>query len=367
MSNRRLILPLIVVYAAAAAARAQDAVKVGGFWIENVAIQGTLEGQLIYITPGGGEVTQPWENVQAVKLGKYPALAAGVDALEAGQASEAVRQLQSVRNAAREPWVQHYVDSLLVRALDAAGRADAAVQTYLSLAQTPGVPPSMLTAPPLASVEAADDRTKVTIRGRLAEAGAKLPREGEVAEQIAALADLVRNAGPSPTATDANDPALAPTAGGPTPAGAPLAASAVTLPGFIEDDAITKLLRQGKFDQAQELAATALRSSGDLSMKLYQHGMAKLGQAEQKANLEEALPLYKDAGISFMRIIIYFPASRYRGPALVEAGYVHHKIGRDDIARGLYQKADLALGDAEESPEYYPRLRQLNEQLAGGG
>jgi len=68
--------------------------------------------------------------------------------------------------------------------------------------------------------------------------------------------------------------------------------------------------------------------------------------------------LYKDAGLSFMRIAIYFPRSSYKGPALLEAGVVHKKIGRDDLATKLWQKAQIEIDD-QTDPTMAKRLEQV--------
>lgn len=365
--QRSIVMPLLLTLLLTSLAAAQDSVKIGGFWIDNVALQGVVEGQLVYLASGGGEVAQPLEKVEGVKLGKYPAMALAQAAIEAGNDAEAVKQLTTVRGSAKEPWLQRYSGKMLMEAADRSGKADQAIDAFIALATLPNLDEFYLANPPTASVAAADDKTKVTIKQKLAAAASKLPKQGPMGEAVTQLTALVANAGieaaPSaPGETAAPPVGEAPAGTAPSPSAT---ASATILPDFIEDDAITKLLRAGKFEEAVDLANKALMSAGDLSMKLYQHGKAKLGQADAATDDETAQKLYKDAGISFMRVVIYFPASRYRGAALVEAGYVHQKIGREDIARRLYQAADLALGEPEESPQYFERLRELNESLAG--
>jgi tetratricopeptide (TPR) repeat protein len=352
------------------AATAQDAVKIGGFWIDNVAVQGVVEGQLIYLAPGGGEVNQPIDRVEGLRLGRYPAMAQAMTAIEANNHADAVRHLGAVRSAAREPWLQRLSSRLLMEAADRGGKAEPAVDAFIALATTPNIEEFYLANPPLASVEAADNAAKVSIKQKLATAQPRFPRQGAIADAAKALSDLVRDAGvqPAPGTTPATAPGTpvgpGPAANGTAP---PAGRSAVVLPSYIEDDAITRHLRAGRFAEAAEAAAQALLISGDLSMKLYQHGLAKIGQADAATDDDAAQRLYKDAGLSLMRVVIHFPASRYKGPALVEAGYVHQKIGREDIARRLYQNADLALGDPEEEPAYFERLQLLNASLVGDG
>ena len=72
--------------------------------------------------------------------------------------------------------------------------------------------------------------------------------------------------------------------------------------------------------------------------------------------------MYKTAGISFLRVVIYYPRSTtWRGPSWMEAGYVHQKIGRHDIANRLFDTASNDI-DATEEPALAKRLEQLQSQ-----
>lgn len=366
--SRRMLAATLALMLWPAWSLAQDAVKIGGFWINDVAVQGFTEGQIVYFAPGGGEVNQPLDKLEGIKLGKYPAMGAASEAIEAGNDAEALKQLTALRGNAKEPWLQRYVNKLLMETADRAGRADVAADAFIALVATPSLDPYYIANPPTASVGAADAKTRDAIRQRLDAVAARVPKQGEAQQAFAAMQALVA-AAPAPAATgDAAEPDRPPAAPGtPGTAAAPpagAATSAVVLPSFIEDNDITKLLRAGQFAEADAAVTAALQSAGDMSLKLYQHGMAKLGLADAAADDEAGQKLYKDAGLSFMRVLVHFPSSRYKGPAMVEAGYVHHKIGRDDQARKLYQGADLSLGDETEESAYFTRLRELNAQLA---
>lgn len=135
--------------------------------------------------------------------------------------------------------------------------------------------------------------------------------------------------------------------------------AAILLPAAIGDDVITSHLRAGEFRQAIDVAESQFnRSNGQLSLRLYQHGMGYLGLAEQSG--EEAH--YKTAGISFMRVLTYFSRSQYAGYAEVELGYVHANIGRNDIARRLLTRVRPAI-DPEQDPAYHDRLMTLLDEL----
>ncbi|MEX0655108.1 MAG: hypothetical protein WD534_04005 [Phycisphaeraceae bacterium] len=134
--------------------------------------------------------------------------------------------------------------------------------------------------------------------------------------------------------------------------------SAITLPANIDADVITDHLQAGEFRQAQEGARAQFDRGGQLSLRLYQHGMACLGMAEETGDEAD----YLSAGISFMRVLVYFPRSRWAGYAEVELAHVHARIGRHDIARRLYDRARPAI-DEDRDPAYHARLMRLLDEL----
>ncbi|MFA9477343.1 tol-pal system YbgF family protein [Phycisphaerales bacterium AB-hyl4] len=136
-------------------------------------------------------------------------------------------------------------------------------------------------------------------------------------------------------------------------------APAILLPAGMEDDVITQHLRAGEFDEAREVAESQFgRAEGQLALRLYQHGMAHLGLARETDDADH----YKTAGISFMRALTYFPRSRFAGYAELELGYIHARIGRDDIARRLLTRVRPAI-DPEQDPDYHERLMTLLDEL----
>ena len=134
----------------------------------------------------------------------------------------------------------------------------------------------------------------------------------------------------------------------------------VLLPAQIEPDPIVEHLRAGRFQDALNLADRALQEPHALARYLYLRGMAQLALAEADEDFSPAG--FKDAGLSFVRVIVYFPHSRYTGPALVELGYVHARIGRDDLARSLYDRARGRI-DQENDPDYHQRLIEMIDAL----
>jgi hypothetical protein len=390
---------------AAVAVQAADAVKIGGFWLEGVTVQGVVEGQLVYVSAAGVEAAKPMTQVQGVRLERHPQLQAAAAALEAGKPSDAQRELTALRQGAREPWVKLYAGALLLPVLDQRGEAVKAVELWIELATAKDTLPQYAAQPPIAAVEKADGNAKAAAERLLASA-TTLPKEGPVAQAAARLRQAIQTAAPSapavptagtgtpttkpvaPTApvtpttlTKPAAPATAPTgattsggaatSGGGAGGGGLLDPSqwAVVLPTVLVDDKealeVNLLLQKGEFGQALELVNKQLTGTGGLARKLYQQGMATLGLADAAAaagDVAKADALYKDAGLSLMQVLAYFPRSTYGGPALVETGYVHSKIGRPDLAASLYNRA-VNLIDDQEDPRYAARLQALLAKL----
>jgi hypothetical protein len=97
-----------------------------------------------------------------------------------------------------------------------------------------------------------------------------------------------------------------------------------------------------------------------MSIRLYQLGMAQLQLAEKSGQRNQ----YLDAGLSFSRSVIYFTTSSICGPCLVELGYIHQKIDRQDLALKLWDKARLQV-DETRDPKVFERLEKLIDQASG--
>lgn len=131
---------------------------------------------------------------------------------------------------------------------------------------------------------------------------------------------------------------------------------AVMLPAKLEKSALADLVVAGEFDRAIVEADRLMkgRATGEL---LYLRAMARLGSAEASRDVGA----YKEAGLDFMRVVVYFPSSAQAGPAMVEVGYVHTRLGLGDKAQEIYADAEQVI-KVEDHPRYVARLKKL----AGG-
>ncbi len=335
-----LSLPTALLLMLAAFTTRADSVQLSGFWYDGVAINSFADGRIVFLNPGGNEVSEELIKLQAIKVAAIPQVEQGDAALAAGDAKAAAAAFEAALPKARPDWLKQYLNWKLTDAYNQLNDGPKAVRAYLALVNGKA-DPFFLENPPLKSVAQSSDQQKARIVRQLTNAR----RRAAPAAQ-AVLDELIAAAQAEPA--EAGDPAGA--------AAAPeAAASAVVLPKDVtEDDPVAELLRAGKFAEARAEADQQLLSSGNMSEKLYLHGRALLALAD--ASDDEAL--YKSAGLSFVRVMVYFPKSLMYGPSVLELGYIHDKIGRPDKARELYDRATIEI-DEEADPDYHQRLMKL--------
>lgn len=364
--NKRF-LPLLIV-AALTAPTFADSVKIGGFWFDNVLIQSIGNGNIVF-TVNGAERVQKLERLEGIKSTAYPGLTEANDALEAGNEDEALEKFSDVAAKARDPWAKHWAMWNRSRLLDKNGTPVDAVEAYMALARETEEP-LFLAQPPLAALSRATDEEKRDIARRLASVrrsmskGATKDAYKQMVE-MTQVADAPAEAGEEaskPAATGmtttnvtAPKPAPAPTLGATIGASGPLE-SVIPLHSSLEgSDEINRMLAAGQFaDALAELNNRLDRREQRMALRLYQRGLARFYLAEKSGDTD----VYKDAGVDFMRVAIYFPRSLYKGASLLEAGAVHDKIGRRDIAMQLWQKARVEI-DPESEPQLVARLEKL--------
>lgn len=330
-----------------------DAIKLGGFWIEGVQIRGIQNGNLIYVT-GGSQVEQPLAKVQRIKLRDHPEFEQALEAVESGKDAKAIRLLRVVRKASRDVWLKQYVDSILVGALDRLGKGEPAIDSYKALVRSKA-DPFFLADPPILSATRLSDDVKTRLSAELVLL-AGLVRDASARESFDTLLNALKVQAdqPDPLGRDGSS------AGPPAPFGD---TGLVVIPMRVPaDNTSAQLLAANKLDEAMAEADKALRLPGTMGEKLFLKALVQLAVAEKAVDADPTtrLRLYKDAGLTFMKIVIYKPQSPYGALALLEAGYVHEKIGRHDIAQALYAEAGSVIeNEQEEYPHYYQRLLTL--------
>ena len=338
---------LLVVCSAGALA---DSVKLGGFWFNDVTVRDVVEGKLVYVAADGTERVRSLADVRGLKLTAFPDSEAADEALQAKDYDQALEIFDAIAAKSRRPWVRHWALWHKVAALDKLDRPAEAVEAYLELVRGKA-DPYFLASPPLESLQAAPDARRKDIAARLRGLRRTLAKgpAREPFEKMLELLDAERRPANAPATAPEGAPggaAAKPTETGP---------AAVMTSAIDAADPVTRLLHDGQFDKA--LTETTRRLSNKeprMAMRLYQRGLAQLHLAERSDDRR----LYLDAGLSFMRVAAYFPRSSYAGPALVEAGVVHEKIGRHKLAVKLWRKAHVEI-DPETDPAVARRLETM--------
>lgn len=345
-----------------------DEIKLGGFWIKDVSIQGIEDGQVLYFNRVGTEFVRPIEQVQDLRLSAYPQLGQAGEAIELGDDRTAQQALEQVRSKAVDPWLRQWVCRLLVGVYDRLNMPHEAVNIYLLLFHD-SAPRLYLAQPPLQSVRIADPQVRHTLGQRITGALEEMGDHPEATGVRKLLAqadpesagqglDTVHQTFDSAGANDT--PNSQDGTAGQTESQQGDDPPALTIPVALDvNDTVTKLLMASQFEQALARTQKILENDNrQIAMRLYQRGLAQLSLAQASGENKQ----YLDAGLSFMSVLAYFPHSSYAGPSLVEVGVVHKTIGRPDTAKSLYEKAALVL-DAEQEPRYADRLEQLINDL----
>ena len=327
-----------------------DQVRLREFWIPNVTVQGVVSGHLIYLSPSGSEVNQSLGKVQAVKLDAFPKLGEAEDAIIGKKLRKALGLLEAVQGLVRQPWLRQWVTARRVWVAEQLGKATVAVDAYVELIKM-NADAHYLERAPVDSVARANDVEKKQIADRL-----KALTQGmqdAVSKQIAQLISKTKVDAPMSGASHDNETVVLV-----RPGAVPQDSKVVLSRAINNGDPITQMLRRGEFEQALQAAKRDLTVGRNISVRLYQQGIAQLYLAETTGDPT----LYKDAGLSFMRIVVHFPRSAYAGAAMMEVGLVHQRIGRPDLAASLYERAGLAV-DPEVEPELVGRLATLRKRL----
>ncbi len=322
-----------------------DAVKLSGMWIEPVTVVSIRNGLIEYETDQGVRISRSLDLLEGLKLERYPVLSSAQEALDRGDDKTAAIMLKQVIEQAHEDWLEHYAASQLVGALERLDKAEAAVQVYIEQMMDNADLVYLLDPPVdgLARADAAERLRAIELINAV---------KGSLDEQRAGLLQKLLDAAGQPEAVVA--PA---TTGEETPAGTADEQSGFPISTSAPPGSIVNFYRMGQLDRALIAVDEALSQPGRTSSELYLKGMIQLTIAEQTNDADG----YKSAGLSFMRVVTYFPRSAVAGPAWLEAGYVHEKIGRPDIALKLYRRAQPLI-DEKEDPACYRRLTKL---LAG--
>jgi len=349
----RLAALLGAVVGLAAASADADTLIIDGLEYADVQVVGVEDGNLLFLNAGGREVKMALLRVNQIYLDRHPQIEQAVALAERGQYPRAVTKLKEVQQPER--WLRPWLNHRLTLYADKAGDAQTAVRAYLEMVSQPGTPSAYFGRPPLASLEAADDRVKKQLAARLGDAASNLDERHPAREYVRQLLVL---AGDDSAAADKVREQM-------NGAGA---AGLVFTNTLERNDPITQLLVDGQYEEAAKAIMAVMDDpvAGGGARRLYQLGLAQRGQADKAAEageVDKAQKLYRDAGLSFMRVVAHYPHPQlgYKGPALLEVGYIHLQIGRPDKALELLNEAASELRP-ELDPQLIARLENLQKE-----
>lgn len=344
-----------------------DSLQREGFpLIDGVTLIGVKDGKLQYRTAAGDREIDLSE-VVTLSIDAVPEFKAGLDAFKAGELRQAQRSFENVWGGSRVAWIKHYAGFYLTQVYDKRGEPVDAAAVYSKLASEKA-DLFFLSKAPVASLAEADANQKT----RMGEQIMALVKETE-GEHRKLLRDFHRQI----VGEDAPLPEIDDKAGQQEAQKNDLKAkSKVLLPNAVwrmleaknqpagKWDAI-KLLSEGDAEGALEAIKPWLSNPGDLPEKLFIRGKAQLMLADATENKD----LYRDAGLTFMRIVIHFDRAGQTNalvaPARLEVAYVHKQIDREDIYNRILFGGDegggvhLVIDDAEAYPEYRKRYYQI--------
>lgn len=359
------LLVMAVLLLALAAPASADAIKRGDLpLVEGVTLIDVQDGKLRYRT-SVGEREAKLSEINALVIESVPAFETGLTAFKKGEMRAAQRSFESIWANTRVDWIRHYAGFYLAQVYDNRGEPVSAGQVYAKLASE-GADLYFLSQPPLKSLADADADEKKRITDEILAVVAQT--EGQPRERLRTYLRAV--------AGDTVDIPQNIPGGADDLAAKARAKSAVILPESVwkmldrqnepegKWDSI-KLLSEGKYKESAEEAKKRLNSAGDMPEKLFILGRAQLALADAKGDKD----LYRDAGLTFMRVVVHFDrAGRTHSlvaAAQLEVAYIHKKIDREDIYNRVLFGGDdgggvhLVIDDREDYPQYYLRYYQI--------
>lgn len=356
-----LLLGLFTAGPLSAAAHG-DALKISGFWIDGVTVHKIESGVVLFTARSGADTEEKLEKIEGIKLDAYPKLAEAADAFEAEDYKKAIADFTAVRKQARDEWLKHFIDWHLYRAYEKNKQGTRAVRTFVDLASADAELHYLQDAP-IATAATLPDQAKANIAPRI-EAALQRVRDEDLKAVLTDMLALMQDdaepaegeggsGSPFPKVPDVNDATQVRGDG-----------SAIILPERTPDSPTVALLKQGEFTKALASAERDVKRPGGLAGSMFFKGLAQLALADaaEDADEEARKKMYMDAGLSFMRVIVYYERTPYYPSlALLEVAYVHEKIGDQETADRLYARAAEAI-DADTYPNYHKRLVQLTGQ-----
>ena len=342
---RRRIGGVLLIAALLSAAAQADEIRIKGIWRPRVTIVKIEDGRITRVNDAGIQIQTILKRVEGLKVDAYPRIARAEAAIDREDLKSARGVLTELRGKVRQPWLRDWVTYRRMTVSASLGEARDAVDALLSLSRD-GADPFYFARPPVGAFERTDPALAKQLGQRLEKAlrVARGAAAAAIRATLAAAEEAVSHAGLSDRPPEKTSAGAEP---------------AIALSSVLDaEDPVTRLLQKGEFQAALGMTDKMLAAPTDtMSRRLYQRGMARIGLGDQSRDFD----LYKSAGLDFMRVLIYYPRSPFRGAALLETAYVHQKIGRPELASKLFDRAKLYI-QADREPGLAARLDKLIKQ-----
>jgi TolA-binding protein len=300
----------------------------------DVRITNVKGGKVTFGAPSG-PVTKNVSELVTFQITGQPVLNQAEALLHSGKAAEAVKVFDTIARNGDQPWIERLVRYRLIKALDEAGLPQRAVKEWLAAAEEDGAAAVALRPRKTAEKGSKDNDEAIT----LLEARRAGVKDAAVADAIKAiLVDFYTKQGKDKAAA-----AMTAAQGGANAAEAPAAEAVDDSTGFSSSaspslKALEAQIQQGQADKVAKEVQGALGryTRAELPGALCLLGKARLAMAE-KAKGADREKLLAQAGLSFMRVWVYFPESREAAESLMGAGTANERLGNPGAARAAYE------------------------------
>jgi TolA-binding protein len=300
-----------------------------------VRVTALREGLLYFQTAAGAEKSVPLEELVSMKVDKYPEYEQATAAISAKDFKKAESILAPLYKKAPEEYMKVLAGARLVYVQDWSGRFTDAVKTYLELIQIERGPFAANVRPRNYPKTPADRAAAA----KFVETVLRSSTDQLAQEQLKEILDNLKEEVDAPGSAPANpaDPSAA-NPGMPAPPPPPGTAQN-------SKDPVGDLINSKQYQKALDLIEEKKKGGGQLSTLIYQQGLAEAGLGKDL-----------DAALSFMRVVVHFPRSDTATNALVEAGKIMQKIGRNDKAKQLWIEAK---DRAKDNPDLMTQIDTL--------
>lgn len=349
-SGLRWVGPIMAVVLPAPVLRADGMILDNG-----LRYRGTITGYADYtliLRVGGGQVVEkPLAEVRQITLDALPDVSSAEVQMQKNEAELALRLYARARTRASEDWQKRLIDDRAYQATIAAGRTDEAVAIWLDRLADSEVPTKIFALRPGKFADAGEkanslalERLDAWVRNRSAE----IDRDVLVAV-LELMLELQRHEGRRQAAAattqhlaELQDGEEADTS---QPAARPEGADTQANPDFA---ALEILLEAGKGGDVVKALQDRI---ADLPRAERPAAWLLLGRAQWQVGQGDAMDrtMLIRAGLNFMRVFAWYPASPKAAEALYRAAMVHRALG--DRRAGCLALEELLQRYAQDSPD----------------